>query len=929
MLFRLYNIYCRYLAELSAQSASGETFKPLPFDRFASWGEVLLGDFSEVDQYMVDAELIFSNVRDFREISANFLSDEQREMIERFFGYSPALESVEGFWKHVGPEEERGKLRARFLELWQLLPELYERLRADLEQDDLCMPGSAFRLAVEEVRGRGEEALPWEKVVFVGFNALSTSENLLFEELSKYQSEDGTPYAEFFWDGTGPVLSGEHGAATRELKRNRTNFPSPEWAAPYIARSEASSMPPSIVISASPSNAAQTKIAGAKISELLRRIDESDIRDARVAVVLPDENLLLPLLYSLPKELESVNLTMGHSLRFTSVASFVYHIRRLYQRRREADGQEAYFHEDIRLFLAHPLTHVAIGSDAANKMAGKIAESHAFTVTVEDMREVSPALADLLTPLSHDANPEQTVAWLDGILETIDRALVEGDAGAEVKKRLERSQILVYRNALSQLLDAIREHGIAMGPESVLHLADRLLAGEKVTFKGEPLKGLQVMGILETRALDFDHVIVLSMNDKIMPRSGSRRTFIPDSLRRGYGLPLSRHAESLYSYYFYRMISRARGVDLIYDARAGEGMRSGGKSRFLLQLELLHGGDSVRNETFTYRLNDSSSKPKPIEKTKEVMEELRAYTVPESKMNLSASALMDYCKCQVRFYYKDVKKIVDDETPRNFINAATQGDIVHAVMLGLYLPEEDHKKFLSPPRVVPASRISQLADDLPRLRRLVAREINRNHFKLGEDSLDRPLPEGVAMVAEHLVEMIRDIMHYDASRGDLHIVGGEMKGRTRLKVGEAPEVNVSYAFDRVDLKEEGSYRIVDYKTGTVKLKANEPSNIFDGSYDAKNILQLLLYSALLSEKVGAEARIEPVIYDAAEIDENGESRAIVAKTEVRDYNQVKDEFLEGLAEKLEELFDPERPLVPADDDKVCSNCRLQALCGRV
>ena len=235
MLFRLYDVYC----SLKGRDADFSTDEgTLDFDRFAPWGETVLNDFSEVDQYDVDAEALFKNVKDFREIASNFLSDEQREVIEHYFGYTPSLHDVEGFWRNLDIEEHPSDIKDRFVELWQVLPELYRGLRDNLEAAGLCMPGSAFRIAAERVAGRGVDWLPWGRVVFVGFNALSTTECALFEELRGYRCEDGDDYAEFFWDGTGPVLEQSHGKASRDLRRNRRNFPSPGWAAPVMALSE-------------------------------------------------------------------------------------------------------------------------------------------------------------------------------------------------------------------------------------------------------------------------------------------------------------------------------------------------------------------------------------------------------------------------------------------------------------------------------------------------------------------------------------------------------------------------------------------------------------------------------------------------------------------------------------------------------------------
>ena len=198
LVFRLYNVY-RRLLHRDGSLATEEAV--LEFDRFAPWAEVLLSDFNEVEQYDVDAGKLFHNVRDYQEISSNFLTPEQIEVMERYFGYSPTVEGVERFWRSLRIEDEdQTELRSRFVRLWQLLPELFSSLLEDLERDGLCLPGSTYRLALRNARD--SESLPggWRRIVAVGFNALSTTEQLLFDTLRKLPSSDGTPCMEFFWD---------------------------------------------------------------------------------------------------------------------------------------------------------------------------------------------------------------------------------------------------------------------------------------------------------------------------------------------------------------------------------------------------------------------------------------------------------------------------------------------------------------------------------------------------------------------------------------------------------------------------------------------------------------------------------------------------------------------------------------------------------
>lgn len=941
MLFRLYNVYCS-LAGRTESLRSEEDL--LDFDRFAPWGETLVGDFSEVDQYDVEAPALFKNVRDYRSIASNFLTDEQIEVIERYFGYRPAVSDVEGFWKTVGEPENYSRLKGKFVELWKLLPELYSGLSAGLEADGLAMPGSTFRQALTRVAESGREVLPWSKVIVVGFNMLSTTEAELFAAMRDLNDDCGEPYAEFFWDATGPVIGPQNrktNTAARAMRRNMRHFPSPEWARPWLASAERGELP-DITVAAAPSNAAQTKIAALTVSEWIQKFPVQEVISPRTAIVIPDENLLMPLIHSLPPEAGNVNLTMGYSMRFTSVASFIYHLRRLQTRRGKTGGREGYLRDDISLFLAHPLVHVLIGTDVANSINTALGEQRLRIVTPEWIEPMSPKLAQLLKPLPADAGPEETVDYIDSVLRSLDEALRrKTDTGAipHVNTKIERSLIADYRLAMSRLLSAVRQQRIDVHWNGVFHLVDRLVSGETVPFEGEPLEGLQVMGLLETRALDFDRLIILSMNDKIMPRRSRRRTFIPDTLRRGYGLPTASQGEELAAYYFYRLISRAKTVELIYDARAGEGMRSGGKSRFLMQLDMLHAPGRITHDNYTFSLESHGSVTPAVSKTPRVMEMLNEYLLKKDGRNLSPSALMNYCKCQVKFYYKNVVQFNDDTESADYIDPITQGNIVHSAMLWLYFSEGKRRKYLRR-----GERIRLTSEDMDRMladrentERIVRRAVNKEHFHLPEEELDRPLYGTVLMVAERLMTQIENVMRHDRSLTPIELIGGEMGDGTRMKVGDSPEVNMRYAFDRVDMVaspdgEGRILRIVDYKTGGSHVKAETPEDIFNGNYKAGYLLQLQLYANLLAERVKKEegvdvTRVGMHIYDLNTIEE-GSVQPTVGDRIIRSHDELQDDFLPGLERVLTDIFNPEKPFEPDSTEENCRFCAFRSLCGK-
>ena len=951
LLFRLYNVYSR-LMESSPDLHTDKDM--LNFDRFAPWGETVVADFNEVDKYAADADSLFKNVRDYRDIRANFLTDEQMDVIERYFGYRPDSGDAERFWNTVDSDFEKSTVKERFVELWRVLPQLYTLLREDLERDGMTMEGTSYLQAlqmVEEMTARDDIVLPWSRLVFVGFCQLSTTEARMFELLGSLEADDGRSFAEFYWDATGPVLAGNignHGAAVAAIRRNMSNFPTPDWAKPYMQLSDVDEMPPNVLVEAAPSNAAQVKIAAMKIDEWIRKVGENKIAAAQTAVVIPDENLLLPLIHSLPDNVGPVNLTMGYSMRYTSTASFVYHLRRLHMRRRSFGGEIGYYNADFRTFMSHPLVHLVVGTTTANAILTAVAERHLRVITPEWLagrpEEGAAKLARILRPLDKNSNVNQTIDYISGVLDMVTGAIEhDGESTHTVNARLEAMQLALYQQGLARLRTSVNERGIEMHFANVFHLVDRLLAGEKVTFEGMPLRGLQIMGLLETRTLDFDHLIVLSMNDKIMPRRSNGRTFIPDSLRHAYGLPASTRGEELYAYYFYRMISRAKDVTLIYDARAGEGMRSGGKSRFLMQLEMLYDRNCVRHNNYSFRLSTQVPEAQGVRKTDAVMRRLSDYLTddPERRRDLSASALMNYVKCPVWFYYKNVVGIKDEDLNYDFVDDITMGQIVHTTMLELYFPEGTHKKYLDRHIMLDAAYLDALLRDPERIATAVRRAVNREQFKLEGADLDRPLTGSILLTAQRLERMVRNAVECDRLRGGLELVGGEVKGNAKWNVettddSPALSVNMTYAIDRID-KIEGRLRIVDYKSGNADAKASEVEDIFSGK-GSKYLLQLLLYAHLLQNDAahGTEAEKSDIALNIFDVNRPAGEVEVWPKigkeghslVERRGHRDVSDEFRACFDDMLRHIFNPDEDFEPTDDESNCDFCKFHYLCGR-
>lgn len=960
LVFRLYECY-RGLAPSDVSGYLRRENDKSDFEKFRSWGETVLSDFDEIDMQLVEVDELLKNVSDYKSISSTFLTEEQKRVMQQYFGYTGSFDSPDNFWRNfdtLAEKEGLSEIKSKFLYLWQVMKPLYYALNESLAKDGLSTRGGSYRLAYQSLNTlvRGGAANPsdhdflkrYDKVVFIGFNALSRAEHRIMMLLKRMKcrfNAGSEPYADFYWDATDPLLDDPENPASRFVLANRSFFPSPEWALPYISQSDTHALPEVINVDASPSNAAQVKIIGERLQMLLEGIGDREkiaayLRKAKVAIVLPDENLLQPLLYSLPEDVENPNLTMGYPLKQTVVVSFIALLRRLHARQRKgSDGTPGFYYDDLRLFLAHPFSQALFGSSKIGKFNTTLANMHVFSVTKEQIKRLGETAVTMLTPLSPSISPVATVDYLLNVLGIADSAM-KGNTGFMLKGKLERQHIATYADALRQLGDALKRYDVDMHYTTVFSLAERLIGALSVSFEGEPLEGLQVMGMLETRALDFDYLFIPSMNDKIMPRRARMRTFIPNVIRRAYGMPPANYQESIFAYYFFRLLSRAKGVWLTYDSRTGDG-GGGGISRYLLQLKHLSAPQKITFTDFSFIPSSCPPKDDVVEKSGRIADKIGEFLNPETKTNMSASAFNLYTSCPMRFFYERVLGLRTDMEPTESIDAATMGNIVHAAMMHIYLPENKHRKFLTSPEEITSDYIHTRLADTKGLRRLVHRIINKEHFHLPDDQLDSALKGSARYTLDGLVEMVKNVLKYDASIAPFRLYGCEVSGREEFPMSDGRKINMKYSIDRIDrlgTSPEAPFRIVDYKTGKEHLVAKDIDEIFAGSASSKHIAQLYVYAALFehmaSEKIpeisdilGKGIVLE--IYPVAKIfDKKVDRYPKIAKEKQILHTAYKDEFNERFDKCLMELFDVSIPFVRTSDISHCTYCALANICGR-
>ncbi|MCH5326487.1 MAG: hypothetical protein J1E29_04700, partial [Duncaniella sp.] len=549
-LFTLYNEY---------RALNGDV---ADFDRFMFWGEMILSDFNDVDRDLVDPDKLFINLKRYREVSANYLTEEQQEILSRYWGESFDRYSPDEFWTHLHTDNP-SELEKHFLQLWEVLSPLYGRFTTTLRSRGVGTQGMMMRDAIEKLRIVETSELQYRRYIFVGFSMLSLSEFRIFDNLKQ------RGVADFYWDDASPALKTIGNKVVAFMRRNRDNFPSRHSLPDEEIRM------PEVKVTGIPSAIGQTKKAGEQLQKWVKQEVVDPQNAISTAVVLPDESLLIPMIHSVPEEITSLNVTMGLPLRSTAFASFVNAVITMQLRSyRTADGIHKFFHDDVKTLLSFPMLR-RIDPSGSVRIMHLITDNRLYMVPTSRIAEEAPELMFVFTPIADSESIEATYGYFNTLFTTLQSLLPKAesddkkDAGDSVitSNDVEAYYIESYIDALNDLRGALVRFSVDMHDTTFIRLLQKATAGITVSLAGKPLTGLQLMGVLETRALDFENIIILSMNERVFPRKHYTRSFIPDSLRRAYGMATADKQEAIYAYYFYRLISRASNVTLLYDAR--------------------------------------------------------------------------------------------------------------------------------------------------------------------------------------------------------------------------------------------------------------------------------------------------------------------------------------------------------------------------
>ncbi len=890
LLFELYKVY----SKIRKSSES--------FDDFYFWGDMLLNDFDDVDKYLVNASQLFTNVRDLKKIDEQFggLTKEQAEIVKRFWVNADVTKLT--------------REKSEFLGVWTLLNDIYAEFRNTLREKNLAYEGMIFRDVAEKLEGMNGPANKWSSFHFAGFNALNNCEI----KLMKVLKEEGR--ARFYWDYDNSYIEAKNlnsaGYFLRDNIKTFGNDMPAEWSYDTFLSSGAEKSKRRIINTSS--DIAQVKL----LDRILQELGETGSAKAyQTAVVLADENLLVPALSSIPEGVNDINITMGYPLRQTSIYLLVRQLLDLQMNARTESGITRFSHREVVRILKNGEI-VRLNNGKGNELLNEIIEKNLLWITSDRLsgsQVLSAVFRKADSPADLSGYLKEILAMVLSVAENQDEDMRSISLQRNVRNEF------IYRIILSlnRLDEIVNSPEIKLSVQTWARILDRLLRNQTVPFSGEPLSGIQIMGILETRTLDFKNLIILSVNEGVLPSVTAASSFVPFALREGFGMPSLNHQESIYAYHFYRLLHRAENVTFVYNS-SSEGLRSGEMSRFLQQMkyekklapEVISVSFEIRNPA---SVNDS------VLHTDDHNQELISRFSENGKGTgryISPSAINTWLNCRMKFYYRYVSGLEEREKVTEEIDHAKVGTLLHSTIKDLY------SEYIG--KVLDIEEIERLSSDKQLISSLISNNIIR-HFGFDNHSLAK----GNELIIRNVISVfIKRILQIDKAASPIRIISFEDLHMFPLTlkndVGDL-KLMIGGRIDRIDEKS-GVIRIIDYKTGEVAGSVNSVSELFKDNRD-KNLdawLQTLLYcETYLTNK--PDLIIVPSVYKLKKNpgSEDSEKLRIGRNSIVSDYHDLREEFLAYLNLTVQKIFNIGEPFtMTVNKWSKCSYCPYRKLCLR-
>lgn len=912
LIFRLYREYVKL-------TGSDE-----PLDHFFSWGQLMLADFDDLDKNLVEADKLFINLEAWQEMrDYSFLSEEQRKSLEDFFG----------------KVETDTVLQKKFNDIWKNLGPLYHAFRDSLRKDGLAYEGMLYRDVVE----RKVSDFHYKHYIFVGFNLLQKVEQSFFRQMR----DQGL--AQFYWDYDTYFMTPQHEAG-RYIRRYLDKLPNelgPGRASAGIDTDEIYNnlgKSKDITYISAPTEDIQARY----VATWLRGLGDVVKTDPRsVAIVLCDESLLQNVIHCLPEKLKKddpdikVNITTGYPLAATPAATLVGVLLALRLQGLNKDGK-TYRLSYVNQVLRHPYAKYI--SEDAPTLFEKLNEHKTYFPTVQQLTEEQGTelvrlfdTKDMKDVATKDLNVT-LLEWVADILKFV------GIGSREEKDNpLMHESVFRMYTVINRLKDLFAKIDVETTPVLLQRLLSQLINATSVPFHGEPAIGIQVMGVLETRNLDFEHVLLLSCNEGNIPKGINDASFIPHSLRKGYEMTTIENKVAIYSYYFHSLLQRVSDATLTFNNATDDG-RQGEMSRFMLQF-MVESGQAIKRLTMQSGQSVSTVNRVPIEKDEAVQKKLADLT------SLSPTAINRYLRCPLMFYYNTICGLrEDDDDDDQEIDNKIFGDIFHRTAELIYedLAGKDHRTTITQEAI---NRL--ITKEKYKIDAYLDQAFREKLFKVDRPDF-HPRYNGLQLLNRNVLRLyILRLLRLDRASAPFDILALESSYYDNLSFdvnGTKRDISLGGQIDRLDKKGE-QLRVIDYKTGR-PLTSSAPTvdEIFNTEYvDSKHTgyyLQAFLYSAIIRRSKKAIAAVNPgnnavapallFIREAGKDgydpilkvkDAGQEDKRKASYSPVNDINNVYPSFIEHLRDLLSEIFDVSQPFKPTEQKERCTNCPYKDICG--
>jgi hypothetical protein len=785
VLFEFYNVYSSITEKKDLQD----------FETFSYWAKTVIQDFNEIDRYLLDQKHVFSYLKD-----------------------------VEALKRWNLELNQTTKLIDSTLEFWDKLPLYYESFYKYLLDKGIGYQGLLYRESIHNLESFTKNISTSNKIIFAGFNALNQAEERIFQHLMLHEK------ALVFWDVDYTILQDpfhDAGLFIRKYKKEWKNYANQsfKWIETHFEN------PKKIQIIGTPKTVGQTKIVGNLIEEIQK--ENPDLQNT--AVILGDENLLLPVLYNLPETVESLNITMGYPSKNNPAQLLITKIFKLHTNAKQRnEKQYTLYYKEVLDILNHALIEPYIDA----KKVENVIKYNNFTFFSNDKlfqlyeehksNESNPLFELIFSKWSNDAS--EIMSKLSQILLVIKSHLTNENQEDIIAKAFLHS---IYQ-VLNRISTFIEKYQSITSLSSLFAIYKQVVDLAEVSFEGKPLSGLQVMGVLESRVLDFENVIITSVNEGKFPSGKSSNSFIPYDIKRELGLPTFREKDAIYSYHFYHLLYRAKNIYLLYNSENSDGIDAGEKSRFLTQLEIDFPQHITKNTIYNAHLPSLAYESIKIKKTQSVLDRLKEIA---TEKGFSPSSLTSYIRNPIQFYTQRILRIREIDEVEENIAVNTLGTVIHETLKHLYDPYVG--KYLS-------------INDLDAMNALVETETIKQFkeiYKEGEIKKGKNLL--AFEVAKQNVEQFLKMEKKDVETGvAIKILFLEHTLEGKITDKSLPyEIKIAGNVDRIELRD-NKIRIIDYKTGKVEARTLKVDDFTELTSDIKyeKIIQLLCY-ALMFENI--------------------------------------------------------------------------------